>query len=88
MAHLIKIGNSQGIRIPQPLIKQANLQDKEFEIQVVENGLLITPIKKTRTGWEEQFKSIPVSQTEQDFNETHSNLDHCAELATGEAWEW
>jgi antitoxin MazE len=88
MAHLIKIGNSQGIRIPQPLIKQANLQDKEFEIQVVENGLLITPIKKSRKGWEEQFKRIPVSQTEQDFNETNRSLDHYAELATGETWEW
>lgn len=88
MAHLIKIGNSQGIRIPQPLIKQANLQDNELEIQVVDNGLLITPIKKTRQGWEEQFKSISVSQIEQDFNETHGNLDHSAELATGEAWEW
>ena len=88
MAHLIKIGNSQGIRIPQPLIKQANLQDKEFEIQVVDNGLLITPIKKSRKGWEEQFKRIPVSQTEQDFNETNRSLDHYAELATGETWEW
>lgn len=48
MAHLIKIGNSQGIRIPQALIKQANLQDQKFEIQVVDNGLLITPTKKTR----------------------------------------
>ena len=88
MAHLIKIGNSQGIRIPQPLIKQANLQNNEFEIQVVDNGLLITPIKKTRTGWEEQFKNIAASQSDQDFNKTNSNLNHCAELATGESWEW
>jgi len=88
MAHLIKIGNSQGIRIPQPLIKQANLQDQEFEIHVVDNGLLITPIKKTRQGWEEQFKSISATQIKQYFNETHSNLDHSAELSTGEAWEW
>ena len=88
MAHLIKIGNSQGIRIPQPLIKQAKLQDQDFEIQVVDNGLLITPIKKTRQGWEKQFRNIPVSQTEQDFNETNGNLDHSAGLATGETWEW
>jgi antitoxin MazE len=88
VAHLIKIGNSQGIRIPQPLIKQAGLQDKEFEIQVVDNGLLITPIKKTRKGWAEQFKNITASQIEHDFNETNSNLDHSAELATGETWEW
>ena len=88
MAHLIKIGNSQGIRIPQTLIKQANLKDQEFDIQVVDNGLLITPVKKTREGWKERFKSIPVSQTEHDFNENHRNLDHGAELSTGEAWEW
>jgi antitoxin MazE len=88
MAHLIKIGNSQGIRIPQPLIKQANLQNQEFEIHVVDNGLLIIPIKKNRHGWEEQFKNISVAQLERNFNETHSNLDHSSELATGEAWEW
>ena len=88
MAHLIKIGNSQGIRIPQAFIKQANLQNEEFEIQVVDNGLLITPIKKPRKGWEKQSKNIPISQIEQDFNETNNNLDHGAELATGKSWEW
>jgi antitoxin MazE len=88
MAHLIKIGNSQGIRIPQTLIKQANLQDQEFEINVVDNGLLITPIKKIRQGWEEQFKNISAIQIEQDFHENQSNLDHSAELSTGEMWEW
>ena len=88
MAHLIKIGNSQGIRIPQSLIKQAHLQNTEFEIQVVDDGLLITPIKRTREGWDERFKSIAASQIEQDFNETTRNLDHSSELATGESWEW
>jgi antitoxin MazE len=88
MAHLIKIGNSQGIRIPQALIKQANLQDREFEIHVVDNGLLITPAKNNRQGWKERFKSISAAQTEQDVDETHSNLDHSAELPTGEEWEW
>ena len=62
MAYLIKIGNSQGIRIPQSLIKQANLQDREFEIRLVDNGMLITPIKKTRQGWDVQFKNIPVAR--------------------------
>lgn len=88
MANLIKIGNSQGIRIPQALIKQANLQDREFEIHVVDNGLLITPIKKHRQGWKEQFKNISAAQSESDFNEDHNNLDHSAELPTGEEWEW
>jgi len=58
VAHLIKIGNSQGIRIPQPLINKAGLQDKEFEIQVVDNGLLNHPYKKNKKRLGEQFKNI------------------------------
>ena len=88
MAHLIKIENSQGIRTPQAFIKQANLQNQEFEIQIVEDGLLITPIKKPRKGWEKQFKSIPIAQIGQDFKETNNSLDHGADLATAETWEW
>ncbi len=43
MAHLVKIGNSQGIRIPKPLIQQAHLEGKELDIQVVNQGILVTP---------------------------------------------
>ena len=53
MTHIVKIGNSQGIRIPKPLIKQADLEGKELKLQLVKNGLLITPEKKARDGWEE-----------------------------------
>ena len=53
MTHIVKIGNSQGIRIPKPLIEQAELEGKELKLQLVKNGLLITPEKKARDGWEE-----------------------------------
>ncbi len=53
MAHLVKIGNSQGIRIPKPLIEQAHLEGKELELQVVKQGLLVTPKKGVREGWKE-----------------------------------
>jgi len=53
MAHLVKIGNSQGIRIPKPLIEQAHLEGKELELQVVNQGLLVTPKKGVREGWKE-----------------------------------
>ena len=33
MAHLVKIGNSQGIRIPKPLVEQAQLEGKELKLQ-------------------------------------------------------
>ncbi len=48
MAHLVGIGNSQGVRIPKILIKQAKLENKELSFKVVDNGLLITPSKKAR----------------------------------------
>ena len=51
MAKIIQIGNSQGIRIPKPIIELANLGDKELEIVVIDSGLLITPEKKVRVGW-------------------------------------
>jgi antitoxin MazE len=44
MTMLTRIGNSQGIRIPKPLIAQAHLENAELTFEVVENGLLIKPI--------------------------------------------
>ena len=57
MAHLIKIGNSQGIRIPSSLIKQAQLAGKELKLQIVDNGLLVTPNKRTREDWKESIEA-------------------------------
>jgi antitoxin MazE len=58
MAHLVKIGNSQGIRIPKPLIQQANFEGKELDIQVVKQGILVTPSKKPREGWKKAIETI------------------------------
>ncbi len=52
---LINIGNSMGIRIPKTLIQQYDLSETEIELRAEDNGILITPIKKARTGWEEMF---------------------------------
>jgi len=57
MTTLIRIGNSQGVRIPKAVIEQAKLSDKELEFQVLDDGLLIKPVAKTpRAGWREQFE--------------------------------
>ena len=52
MAKIIKIGNSQGIRIPKPIISLAKLEDRELEFILLDSGLLITPEKKVRIGWD------------------------------------
>ncbi len=61
MAHLIKIGNSQGIRIPKPLIQQAQLEGKELDIQLVNQGILVTPSKKPRENWQKTIETILTS---------------------------
>ena len=59
MTMLTKIGNSQGIRIPKALIKEAHLENVEIDLEVVENGLLLKPIKKSaRENWEEDIKQV------------------------------
>ena len=58
MAKIIQIGNSQGIRIPKPIIALANLEDKELEFVVMDSGLLITQEKKVRVGWEIEGTNI------------------------------
>lgn len=55
MATLIKIGNSQGVRIPKALIEQARLADTELEFKVTDAGLLIRPASAPRQGWAERF---------------------------------
>ena len=54
MTMLTRIGNSQGIRIPKPLITQANLENHELDFEIVENGLLIKPISTKRDNWKEK----------------------------------
>ena len=61
MTMLTKIGNSQGIRIPKALIKEAHLENVEIVLEVVENGLLLKPIKKSvRENWQENIKQVLV----------------------------
>jgi antitoxin MazE len=62
MTHLVKIGNSQGIRIPKLLVEQAQLEGKELKLQLVNNGLLISPEKQARSGWEKQIEQTIAAQ--------------------------
>jgi antitoxin MazE len=56
---LTRIGNSQGIRIPKPLIAQANLENTQLDLEIVEEGLLIKPILNTRRkDWKSNIESI------------------------------
>jgi antitoxin MazE len=84
MTSLIRIGNSQGVRIPKALIEQAQLNDQELEFKVLEDGLLIQPVKKTRQGWAEKFEKALYVQDSSEIDQEW--LD--APLSSDEDWEW
>jgi antitoxin MazE len=84
MITLIKIGNSQGVRIPKAIIEQAKLNENELEFKIIDEGLLIKPVRKPRKDWVEQFSKIlrsgKVDEIDQEW------LD--APLVENENWEW
>jgi antitoxin MazE len=49
-AKLIRIGNSQGVRLPQAIIKQAGLED-ELDIVMSGDAVIIRPHRDVRSGW-------------------------------------
>lgn len=58
MAHLIRIGNSFGVRIPKAIIQQIGFKkNMNLAFKVTEDGLLISSEKQAREGWEQKFKS-------------------------------
>ena len=55
---VISIGNSKGLRIPKAILKQCGITDM-VDLRVTGAGLVISPVKKTRAGWEEAIQLDP-----------------------------
>jgi antitoxin MazE len=79
---IVRIGNSQGIRIPKLLLEQTDI-GTEVELEVQENRIVIRSSKLSRYGWEEQFKIM--AEQGDDFL-----LDESVQLTSWdeEDWEW
>ena len=54
---IVRIGNSQGIRIPKPLLEQAGLPE-EVELEVADSTIVIRSASIPRDGWAESFKAM------------------------------
>ncbi len=50
-AKLIRIGNSQGVRLPKAVVEQAGLTDK-LDIQVSGDAVIIRSTKQPRENWD------------------------------------
>jgi antitoxin MazE len=56
-AHIVRIGNSRGIRLPKTLLQEAQLED-EVELQAKLGRILISETAKSRTGWAEAARRM------------------------------
>jgi antitoxin MazE len=54
---IIKIVNSQGIRIPKAILKQTGISE-DVEVLVEKNQIIICPIAGPRNNWDNAFKKM------------------------------
>jgi antitoxin MazE len=53
--NIIRIGNSQGIRIPKVILEQSHI-GTEVELEFEDNKIVIHSVSLPRTGWSEKFQ--------------------------------
>jgi antitoxin MazE len=82
-ARIVKIGNSQGIRIPKPLLDQTGIMD-DVELEVEKNQIIIRPISNPRPGWDNAFKEM----AENGHDKLMDNIDNIANSWDDEEWQW
>jgi antitoxin MazE len=55
--HIIRIGNSRGVRIPKVWLDQLDLGD-EVEMAVQADQLVIRSARRPRQGWDQLFRTM------------------------------
>ncbi len=79
-ASIIQIGNSQGLRIPKPILKQCGF-DSEVELEVHDKKLVIKPYTSVRKSWAKAFEKMAQNGDDQLLEFPSSQWDE-------EEWEW
>ena len=77
---LVKIGNSQGVRIPKALLEQTGLRG-EVTLEVADDSIVIRPVRKPREGWEAAFTQMAAQGDDRLLDEDLHDLPD-------ETWEW
>jgi antitoxin MazE len=54
---IVKIGNSQGVRIPKLLLERSNLAE-EVELEAHDDRIIIRSARQPRQGWEVAFREM------------------------------
>jgi antitoxin MazE len=80
---IIRIGNSQGIRIPKLLLEQSRLE-KEVELEVSDKQITIRSAGRPRHGWEDKFKIM----TQNKDDKLIDSVAHIQNRWEKDEWEW
>lgn len=79
---IVKIGNSQGIRIPKLLLDQLALSD-EVELEVQQNQLVVRSVASPRQGWETHFQAMAQAHDDELLDEVGASPTQW-----DSEWEW
>ena len=82
-ASIVRIGNSQGIRIPKVVLEQTGLRG-EVDLEVKDEKIIISPVKKPRQDWDRQFKLMAARGDDKLLDSEVVSLTSFDE----EEWEW
>lgn len=82
-AQIIKIGNSQGVRIPKPFLQQSRI-GREVEIELQGDHIVIRSAERPREGWEEAFRLMAKNGDDRLIDGDLVNQSSCDD----EEWEW
>lgn len=79
-----RIGNSQGIIIPRPLLQQIGAEN-EINLEVVEGAIVLRAVESNpRANWDKLFQEAIANGHEPDndlFNDTPNDFDETE-------WQW
>jgi antitoxin MazE len=82
-AQIVRIGNSQGIRIPKPFLQQSGIA-KEVDIEVRGNQIVLRSLRRPRDGWDESFRQMATKGDDRLLDEKllkHNSWDE-------KEWQW
>ena len=82
-ARVIKIGNSQGLRLPKPILEQTGIKE-EVEIEVEKDQIIIRPAKTAREGWDKAFKAMAKNSDDEPLIDD-SSISHSWDE---DEWQW
>ena len=80
---IVRIGNSQGIRIPKALLVESGLEG-EVEIRVRHGSLVVTSAHRPRRGWDDAFAAMAQHGDDRVLDAEHLS----APCFDDEEWEW